>query len=436
MYSAKVTIDGVVTNVLLTYLDTVLGQDRHQGVVPNKLLIRVDVWGSFLSLAVYNAFNHVEAGHINHFSIEFNGETTTFDNFRYMCGFRKTYGTHPPVVYDPAIIGTEPQSAPFDWSEPPIAPMDYGKFIEPYAETGGRPMLGVREMNFVQDASARVRYANQGLGLPFHAISPVAPYEPIMADGFVMGLNTFSMKGKFTLTQLGRKVECAHLSSQFLSAAIFEQDRIYIDEVIALGNYAAMYTTGLGTSQVRQQGRTLIAAIFAWLFSKNAVLYSKIKKALDFYETKVNDISSIQYGRRLDPALNKYYMAHWEYAYLSYALFLSEQVGLIQKSNYLRAFMNYQKALGTIAPYWSYLSGNVPVETDIAFIKLNYKGFREDSARVIGFVMEELGVGSPWDLSLLLNQVGKWPVKNHVDFKIIRPKLSVPGVFQTYMRSK
>jgi len=232
-----------------------------------------------------------------------------------------------------------------------------------------------------------------------------------------MGFNTWSCKGD--VSGIGMKVDGAHLSSQFLRAALLEGDRVYKDEVIHLGNYAAMHRYGLGSGQVREQGRCMTAALFGWYFSKDESLGSMIRNALARYRTHIDDVSSIAFGRKRDVAKG-WYVPYWEYAYLVYALWQAEQFGFTEASSYLDAFLSVQVSLGVLCPYWLYLEDNVSIESG------GYKvpgaiSIREDSARVIGFVMEQRGYKSPWVLSELMRDVGKYPVKNNLDFRILAP---------------
>ena len=401
----------------LKYLDAVDGVKRYQAAILPYVLVRVDEEVLGISFAVYNAFDVVGAGNIPKFSIKLDDyPEVVVENFRYLCGFRKYYGTRKDELQQ-SLIGYEVSSEVLDWGEPELKPMDYGKYITSYLDTGGRPMLGVRECNWVQDRSARIRYADQGLGLPIHIFESEWPHRAVLRSGYQMGFNTWSCKGD--VSGIGMKVDGAHLSSQFLRAALLEGDRIYKDEVVHLGNYAAMHRYGLGSGQVREQGRCMTAALFGWYFSKDESLESMIRNALVRYRTHIDDVSSIAFGRKRD-VTKGWYVPYWEYAYLVYALWQAEQFGFTEASIYLDAFLGVQNKLGVLCPYWLYLEDNVSIESG------RYKmpeviSIREDSARVIGFVMEQRGYKSPWKLSELLSDTGKYPVKNSLDFRILAP---------------
>lgn len=412
----------------LKFLDEVNGQKRYQGAIVPYVLVRLDQWESFTSLAVYNAFDHEGAGHIAHFKIDYLGSVTEFENFRYLCGFRKTWGERPKISNNhEELIGYEPQPADLTWDDPaPLTPMQYGKMFDiGYTTTGARPMLGVRECNWVQDNYMRVRYANQGLCLPFHAFEPVAPYDAIIRDNYQMGHNFFSPKGfkNITLGQLGMKVDVAHMSSQFLRAALIEQDRIFVDETIYMGNYATMWNNGLGTSQVRATGRGLSCALFGWYFSRNPNLEKKIIEALGRLEAKKDNLVGISYGRTKESD-GTYTMPQWMWAFIVYALWQAEKFGFNQGSGYLMNYLSWQLKIGRTSMYALPLTNNTIRVEDDPGVPINNAAGREEYCRVMHFVMKEKGLPSPWEGIPLLENQGLYPIRNNLDFKLLPPRIN------------
>lgn len=336
----------------LQYYDTWLNgphvKEERYYAVRLPLLVFLDVRGDHKMLIVENTFNLKESKKVD-YTISFEDKTYTVVGHRYMCRTMWEWGGELNVVNAQTMLEMHDLTITHDESIHDFSPMSYGK-MQAMGTTGGRAEIGIAMPSWYSNRNLALGYGNVAGHWPMHIREPQFPFKPIAKKGFLMGPNIWSVLGD--VTQIGMKMDTAHVPNLALTPFLLTGQRYYYEEVMFWANACAGYgTSEIIRNQVRGQGRGLRNIIFGWAVSDDAYLKGVIEEALAHYDKcAVTDIFSIFYGVRkiADGSLK---VATWEYSYLAYAIHLANTLGFTGGKLWLDKFLDFQYAIGKRLPY-------------------------------------------------------------------------------------